>query len=135
ERRPVVNMPIAKRQITRAMAEAAPARELPALPESARDKSKGFVDARYDAKQLFKELPMFSHLIAGVDGETWVEEYTATPQEARRYLTIGSDGSARAWVSVPAGFRITEPGRDYVAGIHTDADDVETVRVYSLTRR
>ena len=135
EQRTVVKLPIPKRPITRAMADAARDRELADLPESAREKSKGFIVARYDLKQLFKELPTFSRLIAGIDGETWVEEYTATPQEARRYLVINSTGAARAWVPVPAGFRITEAGRDYVVGIQTDADDVETVRVYSLTRR
>lgn len=135
EKRTVVKLPMPKRQITRAMAEAARDRELAELPATTDQKSRGFANAKYDVKQLFKELPVFSRLIPGVDGEIWVEEYTATPRDARRYLVMSQTGTARAWVAVPAGFRITEAGIDYVAGIQTDADDVETVRVYALTRR
>jgi hypothetical protein len=133
--RRVAHLPLPKRTITRAMADAALERELASFSSSTREKVKDFTTARYDLKNLFKELPTFSRLVPGVEGETWVEEYTATRQEPTRYLVVGANGSARAWLSVPGGFRIREVGRDYVAGIQVDADDVETVRVYSLARR
>ena len=134
-RRTVVRVPLSKRTITQAMAEAARERELARIPVAGREKARAFTSAKYDLKQLLKELPVFSKLLAGVDGETWIEEYTPTSQEPTRYLVIGPNGSARAWISAPAGFRIAEVGRDYVAGVQFDADDVETVRIYSLTRR
>jgi hypothetical protein len=135
DQRRVARLPIPKRPITRAMAEAARDRELAQLSPSAGEKGRAWVVARYDAKNLFKDLPLFSDLGSGPDGEIWVEEYTATKQEPCRYLVLDASGTARAWVSVPAGFRIAEAGRDYVAGIQVDADDVETVRVYALHRR
>jgi hypothetical protein len=135
EKRTDVRIPLPKRAITKAMADAARDRELAAMPSTAREKSKGWTTARYDLKNTLKDLPTFSKLLAGVDGETWIEEYTPTPQEPTRYLVIGPTGASRAWVSVPAGLRLKEVGRDYVAGVQFDADDVETVRVYSLNRR
>lgn len=132
--RKVVRLPMSKRAITQAMADSARDRALAMIPESGREKARGFTTAKYDLKHLLKELPTFSKLLAGVDGETWIEAYSATNQQPTRYLVIAPDGAARAWLSVPAGFRIAEVGRDYVAGVHFDADDVETVRIYSLTR-
>lgn len=135
DKRTVVRLPLPKRPITKAMADAARDRELASFPSTTRDKVKDWTTARYDLKNMLEDLPTFSKLLAGVDGETWIEEYTGTPQEPTRYLVIGPTGDSRAWVSVPAGLRLKEIGRDYVAGVQFDADDVETVRVYSLNRR
>ncbi len=73
-------------------------------------------------------------MIPGSDNELWVQEYAGVNSAATRYLIIGSDLKPRAWVPVPAGFRVKDAGRDYVAGVHFDEDELETVRVYRLTR-
>ena len=135
KQRKAIRIPLPRRPITKAMADAARDQEIASFPSTTREKVKDFTVARYDLKNLLKSLPTYSRLISGVDGETWIEEYTHVQQEPTRYLIVGADGIARAWVAVPGGFRIREVGSDYVAGVQFDADDVETVRVYSLSRR
>ena len=54
---------------------------------------------------------------------------------ASRYLVVDAQRIARAWVTVPAGFRVSEAGVDYVVGVHEDDDGVETVQLYRLVRK
>lgn len=79
-------------------------------------------------------LPYYEALVPGPDGEVWIQEYAGLASAPTRYLVPGSDLQVRAWVPVPAGFRITEAGRDMVVGVHHDEDGVETVRTYRLRR-
>jgi hypothetical protein len=99
------------------------------------ERSRSWVNAKYSPKYLPQALPYFGALIPGLEGEVWVSEYAGTRSPTTRYLVIGPSGEVRAWVHAQAGFRIKEIGRDYVTGVHYDADGVETVRIYGLTRR
>ena len=57
----------------------------------------------------------------------------ADPDQPATWLVLDPAGKPKASVLVPPGFRITEVGPSYVLGVHTDADGVETVRLYQLT--
>lgn len=96
--------------------------------------SRRFLNAKLSSSYLPKALPFYESLVPGFDGEIWVQEYAGIRSAVTRYLVIRPSAEVQAWVPVPAGFRASEVGRDYVAGVHQDEDGVETVRVYGLTR-
>jgi hypothetical protein len=97
------------------------------------------------ADLLVDTLPAFGRVVVGSDGVIWRERFdpAAPPQAAG--MAPADHGAlwdvhdaTGAWlgaVLVPVRFRLTDAGTDWVAGIHADADDVQTPRVYALRRR
>lgn len=85
-------------------------------------------------------------VVPGAAGEVWVAEFRIedevprgdgefpSPGTASRWSVLGSDGRWLADVSLPARFALMDAGRDYVAGVRRDEDDVEQVVVYRLRR-
>jgi hypothetical protein len=130
-RRRVVRLPIAPRAPSQALIDARRKSALDAAPD---ERSRAAIEARMAAQVLPKSLPYFEALVPGHAGEVWVQEYAGLNSASTRYLVIGPDLKPRAWVSVPAGYRVTEAGQDYVVGVHHDEDGVETVRAYGLKR-
>ena len=59
---------------------------------------------------------------------------TVIPPKPTTWSVLGADGRWIANVVLPARFSLLDAGRDYVAGIELDEDDVETVVVYPLKR-
>jgi hypothetical protein len=89
--------------------------------------------------------PVFSRLVLGADGELWVSPFdpghglpapTAplVPTTPQVWSVFARDGTWRAEVTLPARFTPFEFGRDYVAGVELDADDVEHVVVWGVRR-
>jgi hypothetical protein len=78
---------------------------------------------------------LYESLVPGHAGEIWVQVYVGLRTAAARYLVVGADLKLLAWVSLPAGLRVSEVGADSITGVHQDPDGVETARVYALTRR
>lgn len=106
----------------------------PEMERAQRTGSEEFTAAKWSAANLPPKLPYFSALIAGMGGELWVREYAPLPATPTRHLVLNAQGVPIAWVPVPAGIRVTDIGRDYVVGIARDADDLEIVKVFRLTR-
>lgn len=104
-----------------------------ALARARTDEARAAVK-RLTTDQFPRQLPTYDALIPGSDGDLWVQVFAVTNSVATRYLVVGSDLKPKAWIPVPAGFRVKDVGRDYVAGVHFDEDEVETVRVYQLSR-
>lgn len=76
-------------------------------------------------------LPVFEALEATPAGGLWIQAFS--PEHAtgpERWWVFDSSGRSLGTVDVPAGFRITDVGRDVVLGIHTDDLGVQRVRVY-----
>lgn len=83
---------------------------------------------------------------ASPTGELWVGEFvvlesfvpgrrgTVIPEKPTTWSVLGPDGSWVADVVLPARFSLLDAGRDYVAGVELDQDDVESVVVYRLKR-
>jgi hypothetical protein len=120
---------------------------------------QAYLDANWDAPPAVRQqmatavqafpfassAPVFSRLVLGPDGELWVSPFDpgfglpgpaaplapATPQT---WSVFAPDGTWRAEVSLPPRFAPFEFGRDYVAGVAFDADDVERVVVWGLRR-
>ncbi len=59
---------------------------------------------------------------------------TVIPEKPTTWTVVGTDGSWVADVVLPARFSLLDAGRDYVAGVELDEDDVESVVVYRLKR-
>jgi hypothetical protein len=88
----------------------------------------------------------FGRFVPSATGELWIGPFVvlesiipgrrgpATPDKPTTWTVIGADGRWSADVVLPARFSLLDAGRDYVAGIELDADDVETVVVYPLKR-
>lgn len=89
--------------------------------------------------------PAFSRLVLGPDGELWVGPFDPgfglpgpgaplAPKTPQTWSVFAPDGTWRAEVTLPRRFVPFEFGRDYVAGLAFDADDVERVVVWGLRR-
>lgn len=79
-------------------------------------------------------MPAFEALRSDAQGNVWMQEYRRPGATTVRWQVINASGALVATLDVPAQFSITDVGRDRVAGIWLDENDVETVRVYQLRR-
>jgi len=89
--------------------------------------------------------PAFSRLAFGADGELWVSPFDPgfglpgpaaplAPSTPHTWSVFAPDGTWRADVTLPPRFVPFDFGRDYVAGVAFDDDDVERVVVWGLRR-
>ncbi len=117
--------------VTKAMVDQAHARDLE-LARRPRDTVTAAM--RYGPELLPKRLPSYESLLVGPRGELWIQRGAPGRAAPAQYVIYSSAGAPAARLSVPAGFRVTDVGADYVAGVHHDDDGVETVRIYSLRR-
>ncbi|HJU75882.1 MAG TPA: 6-bladed beta-propeller [Gemmatimonadaceae bacterium] len=131
ERR-AIRLPLPSVPPSRALVAAARARE-EALARS--DRAREWVKAKFSATYLPRQVPRFEALLPGPAGELWVQQYSGNRADSTRYLVLDGELRPLAWVRAGAGFRVREVGIDYALGVHEDADGVETVRLYQLTRK
>lgn len=78
--------------------------------------------------------PAFERFVPDRLGHLWVEPYRPAPGETVPWLVVDVSGSILGTVALPAGFRPTDIGSDYVLGVVRDELDIEHVRMYTLTR-
>jgi len=126
-----VTLPDPPAALPRELIDAARAR---ALAEARDQAERERVATTYSAPNLPTHLPAFEALVPGAGGEVWVETPAGGRATEKRYVVLSPSGSPIARVSVAAGFRVTEVGRDHVVGVYRDDDGIESVRVYALTR-
>lgn len=107
----------------------------PELQAALQRGSGEYTNFKYSVENLPPRLPYFAGMLAGANGELWVQEYSSEPSAAARYLVLDAQGRPLGRVATPAGFRATHAGRDFVVGITRDTDGVEGVRVLRLERR
>ena len=130
-----------RRGIALALPSVAPSPQLVAaareaeLPAALQPRTGDYMNFKYSAENLPSRLPYFAGLLAGADGELWVQEYPATPSAAARYLVLDEKGRPIGRVLAPPRLRATHAGRDFVVGVTRDADDVEGVAILRLERR
>lgn len=91
--------------------------------------------ALYDEALRMRETPYCARLLPGVAGEVWVEGHCPDKAGPCGYTAMTAEGVLLAEVLTPPGVRLHDVGLDYVVGVHTDPDGVESVRVYRLARR
>jgi hypothetical protein len=129
-RRSEARLPLSPEAVSADRVAAARAREL----DRSAPAERRFTMAKYGQEHLPARLPFFEKLIAGDGDEIWVELYGGGRSAPARYLVLDRDGQVVATLTTPPGFRITSAGRDHVVGVHKDEDELESVRVYALTR-
>jgi hypothetical protein len=88
----------------------------------------------YDEAFRMRETPYFTRLLPGVAGEVWIEDYCPDRAGPCGYTAISPAGVSVADLLSPPGVRLNDVGLDYVVGVHTDADGIESVRMYGLAR-
>jgi hypothetical protein len=84
-------------------------------------------------------------MVPSNNGEVWVGEFVPadetlgvmnpSPTTPTQWSVYSSHGKWLSTVTLPARFRLMTAGRDFVAGIERDENDVERVTIYELTRR
>jgi hypothetical protein len=104
------------------------------LVKNAKNKPGGAqAEAAYREVPFPSTAPAFKTLIADREGLLWIKEFT-WPKPTSSWLVVDAASRVHAKVLLPNGFRPTDIGRDYIAGISTDADGLETINVYKLDR-
>jgi hypothetical protein len=100
------------------------------------------VEAFLEAVEPPAERPVSGRIVVDRDGWIWLERYEVDSgyrerlsEAPRRWYILDPQGRATGAIDIPADFRVEEIGTDYILGIATDADGVETVRMYALRRR
>ena len=77
----------------------------------------------------------YDSLLIAAGGELWVRSAGKPGDDPRVWIALAPSGAALGTVSVPAGTRVLEVGRDYVIAVRRDEDDVEHVGLYPLRRQ
>jgi hypothetical protein len=79
--------------------------------------------------------PAHGRMLVDSEGHLWVLQTRAAEDQPFRWDVFAPDGAWRTTVSLPARFRLMEPGPDYVLGVEYHPEsDVEQVRAYRLER-
>ena len=91
-----------------------------------------------------QNLPAYSLIVVDADRNLWVGDasvdwylgqgFSRVPAGAVAWRVFDRDGRWLGSVTMPSRFRPMDIGGDYVLGLWRDADDVEHVRLYRLTK-
>jgi hypothetical protein len=103
-----------------------------ALAKTATD--SGFRAAMFNLASRPKNAPRFKRVIAGADGELWIEKFWLDESAPREYAVVDRAGRLIGHVTGAPAVRFTDFGRDYAVGIAVDDDGVQTVVLHKITR-
>lgn len=81
-----------------------------------------------------ERIPAFERLLVDDGGNLWVQRTPWPGPVPAEWDVYDGEGKALGSVRMPAGFRATHVGDDFVLGVWTDEDGVEYVRMYELTK-
>lgn len=87
-----------------------------------------------DDVQLPEHLPAFERLLVDDAGHLWVQRLPFPGDVPAEWDVFDGEGKMLGTVRMPAGFRATHIGADFVLGVWQDEDDVEFVRMYRLSK-
>lgn len=93
------------------------------------------VEAVYDPALHPAAMPLLDALVPGPDGEVWGRRFALDGDALREFLVVNRQGQLLARVSVPADVTVHQVGQDFLVGVRRDADGVESVVEFGLTRR
>jgi hypothetical protein len=129
--REVVHLPDPPLALPKSLVDTARDEALTEIKDSA---ARAFTREKYRGPNLPSHLPAWEDLLPGPDGELWVQLPAVRANEPVCYVVLSAQGAPLARVTMPSGFRVWDAGKDYVVGVHRDADGVESIREYSLSR-
>lgn len=79
-------------------------------------------------------MPSYSWLLTDREGNLWVQEYEWRRDRPRVWAAFTPDGELLGRLTVPAGLKVMQPGRDYLVALHRDELDVERIEVSRVER-
>lgn len=79
-------------------------------------------------------LPQATRVRLDSEGRAWVRRWTAWGTAMAEWIVFAPRGAPIARVSVPADLTVHDIGSDYMVGIATDDDGVQSVQVYRIRR-
>lgn len=99
--------------------------------------------------EFMPTLPLISRLLAARTGELWVADFQPSdgilslaasalgyaPAGPTRWNIFSRDSEWLGTLTLPPRFLLADAGRDWVAGVARDDDDVERVEVWKVERR
>jgi hypothetical protein len=104
------------------------------LAEAEDPSAEAAIRRKYGDMPIPERMPAFSRLKVDQLGFLWVERYRRPGQVLPVFDVLDPTGELVSSVSIPEGNRILQVGEDFVLALHRDEFNVETVRVYPLTR-
>lgn len=93
------------------------------------------VEAVYDPALRPAAMPLLDALVPGPDGEIWARRFALDGATLREFLVVNRQGQILARVSVPVDITVHQVGQDFLIGVRRDADGVESVVEFGVTRR
>lgn len=99
------------------------------------DNHRAMIRAQFGEAGRPSRAPAFTRFVPGPNGEMWVELFREDPAAVAEFRVLDRDARVIGAVTVPAGVRVEDVGRDYVLGTIKDEDDVPSVVLYRLVRR
>jgi hypothetical protein len=109
------------------------------LARSSPDADREMVGPLRDVVRLAEAVPEFGSLRASPEGWVWVGAYVdpeyallEEPWPAQEWVVVDVAAERAGTIRTPPGLRVLQVGRDFVAGVHTGALGVETVRLHRI---
>jgi hypothetical protein len=124
-------LPLTQRPIDQARLNRVTRREVAAAAD---EDEKARLNALRDAASRESSAPLFSRLVAGPDGEMWVELFREDLAAPGVFLVLSPSGAPVARARAPARVQFFEIGQDYALGVRTEDDGVERVIMYGVRR-
>ena len=96
--------------------------------------------ARRDAERRYAEMPVpetmpaYATFTFDASGNLWVREFTVGEVASWPWTVFDPEGRMLGTIALPADFRVTQIGDDFVLGLWRDDLDVEHVRLYRLIK-
>ncbi len=106
----------------------------PLLSSSAAGSRRSALERMADKQPYPETMPPFGGLLAGAEGELWVEDYRARPDSVHRWRAIAHSGRTIGVLELPSRFTALSFGTSWVAGVRLDDADGEHVELYRFLR-
>lgn len=78
--------------------------------------------------------PAISDILLDDEGNLWVQKFELTTSAPKEFSVFDAAGTFLFTVNMPASFRPTHIGNDFVLGVWRDDLDIEYVRLHALTK-
>ncbi len=81
-----------------------------------------------------RTLPQVTRVVTDSDGRAWLRRWARYGAPSAEWIVLERFGAPIARVSMPAAFVPNEVGADYLLGMITDEDGVQSIHRYVLSR-
>lgn len=104
------------------------------LAGASTDNEKRFQRTILDKTPWPETFPAYDDLVVDADGDVWVKRYAAPADSTNVWTVFDTTGWKLGSVSFPYGYSVKQIGTDFVLGIWKDANDVEHVLEFGISK-